>query len=117
MEIDKTTYQVSGTKTPQTKEKIRLKLRLLLNNYKKCEIGITSFTNISKKAFYLGEAGFKHFVVIYKSNSKDSVTHYLDTFKAMYRNEVKVLAEDDTDKAPTKPFVLFIVGRSKKRVF
>jgi len=119
MEIDKKTYLITGTKNVKTKEKIRLKLRLALNNHKRCLIGITPLTDISRSAFYFGKDGYKHLMLIYKSASKDNVFHFLELFQSMYRNEVDLVPIDETSKPKKEvgPYALYLVSKTRKKVF
>jgi len=120
MEIDKKNYLVSGPKDDKTREKIRLKLRLIFNNYKRCVIGTAHVKEIPRLGYSFQEEGYKHLFFIYKSTSKDKVIHFEEAFREMYRNEIEAferqqsLLEKEDDKGQ---YVLYISGKTKKKVF
>lgn len=124
MEIDKKNYLVSGPKDDKTREKIRLKMRLIFNNYKRCVIGTAHVKEIPGLGYSFQEEGYKHLFFVYKSASKDKVLHFEDEFREMYRNEIEELErlqeELERKNAENKEkgqYVLYISGKTKKRVF
>ena len=119
MKIEKKTYLSAGTKNQKTREKIRLKLRIALNKHKNCLLGIAPISLVSRKAFYFEKEGFKFLHFIYKSNSLPNVEHFQEVFTDMYRNEIDLVDEENSnfDKKIVGPFILYLLGKSKKKVF
>lgn len=115
MEIDKKDYIVKGSPDAETKEKMRLKLRQLLNKYKKCSFGIIGIKSVPKIAFEYSKEGFNHFFFIYKSSSLKKVTFFENIFKEIYRNEITV-KEHELDEE-NKPYLLYLAGKKKKKIF
>jgi len=122
MEIDKKNYLVSGPKDDKTREKIRLKMRLIFNNYKRCVIGTAHVKEIPGLGYSFQEEGYKHLFFVYKSSSKDKVTDFEEDFRKMYRNEIEEFEklQDELEKKEGKEkgqYVLYISGKKKKKVF
>ena len=67
------------------------------------------------------EEGYKHLFFVYKSASKDKVSHFEEEFREMYRNEIEELErlEEEAEKKGKEKgqYVLYISGKTKKRVF
>ena len=115
MEFEKKLQLVTGRKSPKIKEKIRLKLRLLLNNYGKCILGISNQPD-DRLRFKLDQEGYKSLFYVYKSTSLESVELYHEVFQSLYANEL----EDNPDltefisEQPGAAY-LFLAARRKKR--
>ncbi len=119
MEIDKKNYLVSGPKDDKTREKIRLKMRLIFNNYKRCRIGTAHVKEIPGIGYSFQEEGYKHLFFIYKSASVDKVSHFEEAFREMYRNEIEELEKEMEQKGLDEKgqYVLYVTGKTKKKVF
>jgi len=123
MEIDKKNYLVSGPKDEKTREKIRLKMRLIFNNYKRCIIGTAHVKEIPGLGYSFQEDGYKHLFFIYKSTSKAKVAYFEEAFREMYRNEIEIIEEEGEEGGATGivkekgQYVLYITGKTKKKLF
>lgn len=117
MVFEKKDYLITGRKNQKTKEKIRLKLRYLLNKHSKCIVGISNQSD-SGLRFRLEKEGYRALFYVYKSATFESVDHYVKTFRDLYVNEVNLeneeLAEAIVENA-TGPFFLFVAARKAKR--
>ena len=116
MEIEKKAYLVGGPKNEKTREKIRLKMRMLLNNYKKCIVGTTSARKLDDVAFKLKKDGYKHFFCLYKSGSLENVAYFEEFFADMYCNEVDPLGEANGNIV-SNPYFMFVACKKSKRAF
>lgn len=122
MDVEKKEYLIKGTPNKQTNEKIRLKLRLLLNGHKKCILGVTPVKDIPRLAYQFELAGYKNLFFIYKSTSELKIKAFYEHFYAMYENEL-ITEEYEDLKYPEKavpsdgPLLLYLLGKTKKRVF
>ena len=122
MEIDKKNYLVTGTLNDKTREKIRLKLRMIFNNYKKCIIGTTEIKAVPGLGYSFEQDGFKHLFFVYKSSSFEKVRQFKIMFQEMYQNELgdfdfEESASEEPKPGEKGPYVMYIIGKSKKRVF
>lgn len=118
MDLEKKTYLVGGRKGPKTKEKIRLKLRYLLNNYSKCVIGISDTPHDNQK-FFFQEEGYRFFAFVYKSASVETVQYYLDFFRDLYVNELINMEDPIVDqiKESASHHFIYFAGKKKKKAF
>ncbi len=117
MVIEKKAFLVGGPKNVKTREKIRLKLRLVLNNHKKCSIGYASAGDLDDIAYKFKKDGYKHLFCIYKSASLESVVHFEDFFADMYCNEVDRIPTNEEDVAQSYTYFMYIVCKKSKRAF
>ncbi len=122
MNVEKKEYLVTGTPNKKTDEKIRLKLRLLLNSYKKCILGITPIKDVPRLAYEFELVGYKNLFYIYKSTSEHKIKMSYEHFYSMHINELITEGFEEI-KYPEKavpsdgPLLLYLLGKSKKRVF
>lgn len=116
MLFEKKAQLVSGHVNAKTKEKIRLKLRFLLNRYAKCIIGISNQSD-DKLRFRIDQEGYKALYYVYKSSNLKNTQHYTDSFRNLYTNEL----EEDLDlhqsleEHQNGPYYLFLAGRKLKK--
>ena len=117
MLFEKKEHLVTGRTNPKTKEKIRLKLRFLLNRYAKCIIGISNEPD-GRLRFRLEQAGYKALYYVYKSSKLENTKEYTEIFQALYQNELLQDQQEFTtalDEEEKGPYFLFIAGRKSKR--
>ena len=117
MIFEKREHLVTGRINPKTKEKIRLKLRFLLNQYSKCIIGISNEPD-GRLRFRLDQEGYKALFYVYKSANFDNCNEYTKTFQDLYINELLKDEEELStaiDEAEKGPYFLFFAGRKAKR--
>lgn len=116
MVFEKKEYLITGRVDPKTKEKIRLKLRLLLNKYSKCIIGISNEPD-GRLRFRFEQMGYKGLFYVYKSNNFDSTNLYTQTFQDLYVNELLKSAEEFStaiDETKKGPYYLFVAAKKQK---
>ncbi len=117
MVFEKKDYLITGRKNPKTKEKIRLKLRYLLNNYSKCLIGISNQAD-GRLRFRLEKEGYRALFYVYRSATFESVEHYTKVFQDLYVNETNKEYEELANAISEDgkgPFFLFVAARKPKR--
>jgi len=118
MLFEKKEHLISGKEASKTKEKIRLKLRLILNNYSKCIIGISNQSD-GRIRFRFEQEGFKALYYVFKSSNQMTTRHYTDIFQDLYINEL--LKDEDgewtnaIDEKEKGPYYLFVAARKSKR--
>jgi hypothetical protein len=122
MDVEKKEYLVTGTPNKKANEKIRLKLRLLINGHKKCILGITPIKDVPRLAYEFELVVYKYLFYLYKSTSEQKIKMFYNHFYSMYANELTT-EEFEEIKCPEKavtndgPLLLYLLGKSKKRVF
>ena len=117
MVFEKKVHLITGRKNPKTKEKIRLKLRYLLNSYSKCFIGISNEPD-SRLRFRLDQEGYKALYYVYRSATLENVIHYTETFQDLYINELVDVEEylsHAVNEEENGPYFLFVAARKRKR--
>ena len=118
MLFEKKEHLISGKEATKTKEKIRLKLRLILNNYSKCIIGISNQSD-GRIRFRFEQEGFKALYYVFKSSNHQTTQHYTEVFQDLYINELLKDEEEEwtnaIDEKEKGPYYLFIAARKSKR--
>lgn len=124
MTLDKLTYLVKGSATSAVREKIRLKLRLLLNKHKNPRLIITDYPD-QKLKFELERLSCKTNAVIYSSTKYQEVFDYWKDFGDLYFNEwvnnedenLSWIDSDTTKKSKKVQFKLLVACKSARRSF
>ncbi len=116
MDLEKNAYLVGGRKGPKTKEKIRLKLRYLLNSFSKCVIGISDAPHDNQK-FYFEQKGYRYLAYVYKSSSLETAQFFVEFFRDLYVNELEVDESSDQINEDAKHHFIYLVGKKKKKAF
>ncbi|NNE29787.1 MAG: hypothetical protein HKN16_09120 [Saprospiraceae bacterium] len=122
MTLDKHDFLVTGPASGATREKIRLKLRLLLNKYKNPKLIITNYKD-DKLNFEFDRISSKHAVAVYKTSSIKSVKKFWADFIDLYNNEWTEIEEENLtwvngpieEGKPKGPFHLIISFSSARK--
>lgn len=113
-------YRVKGRPNEKTKEKIRIKIRFLLNKHSKASIFVSNFSD-SKLNFQLENDGYKHASVVYQSSSLKSARNYENVFNELYVNEVSPVEEnqylDENNKSRTPDYKLIVAFRKLRKSY
>ena len=116
MVFEKKEYLITGKVDPKIKEKVRLKLRLLLNKYSKCIIGISNEPD-GRLRFRFEQMGYRGLFYVFKSTSFDTANFYTETFKDLYINELLRGSEEFSmaiDEGKKGPYYLFVAAKKQK---
>lgn len=124
MTLDKSTYLVKGDASTAVREKIRLKLRLLLNKHKNPRLILTDYSD-QKLQFELERLSCKTSAIIYSSRKYDEVFAYWEDFNDLYLNEWVQTGDESrlwinsatTSKSKKSQFKLLVACKSARRSF
>jgi len=124
MTLDKLTYLVKGAASSAVREKIRLKLRMLLNKHKNPRLIITDYGD-QKLLFELERLACKNSALLYASKDYSAVQEFWLDFKNLYSNEwvednedeLRWITSDTTKKSKKIEYKLILASRSAKKSF
>jgi len=117
MNIVSKEHLITGRINEKTQEKIRIKLRFLLNKYRRASIFHSDFSD-SKLAFHLENQGFKKAYIIYQSAAFKNCIFYSNVFNDLYYNEVEPLDENvfiENKEGKSKNCKLIIATKKLKK--